>query len=48
MFKKRLSLSTFLLKKTIDKLKHDLQMFDLEKNFRLTVNELDDMFGNQW
>ncbi|EGP5416411.1 M protein trans-acting positive regulator, partial [Enterococcus faecium] len=36
----KLSLSTFLLKKTIDKLKHDLQMFDLEKNFRLTVNEL--------
>ncbi|TQA99917.1 M protein trans-acting positive regulator, partial [Enterococcus faecium] len=28
------------MKKTIDKLKHDLQMFDLEKNFRLTVNEL--------
>nr|WP_165004063.1 MULTISPECIES: helix-turn-helix domain-containing protein [unclassified Enterococcus] len=36
-----LSLSTFLLKKTIDKLKHDLRMFDLEKNFRLTVSEVD-------
>lgn len=36
----KLSLSTFLLKKTINKLKHDLQMFDLEKNFRLTVSEL--------
>ncbi|HFM8381862.1 M protein trans-acting positive regulator, partial [Enterococcus faecium] len=36
-----LSLSTFLLKKTIDKLKHDLQKFDLEKNLRVTVSELD-------